>query len=494
MAQGPWILGSSILFGIALGTLTFVIPFPSLIFLGVGVCFVLIRNLPRLHQPFLLVGFVLFLVTFWYGQAYLSNFQTLEPKRGERITYRVIAAPEDKGFYQAVRLDPIKSREAAVLWQAPLPVRVMPGDRVVLSCELVLPENFSPDFNYRLYLAKEGVGYICEEATFFEKQNGDVVTKAYQWLYAPRQVLERALSTALPEPEAGLAKGLLLGGDDHLSETIQDQFTTLGLTHIVAVSGYNIVLIVTGFLLFGLTVGLWRRQATALAFFGTAFFVFMIGAPASAVRAGLMAAGAFGAFLIGRMSYSLVAVVTTAALMTLWNPLYLWYDAGFQLSFVATIAVIVAMRAVEGKLSERVIVRTFQEIIWLSVWVYVLLLPLLLWQFKTFTVLSIPANILFLPLVPLAMITSFAVAVVTLVLPASAVLVGWIAYLPLTYILRGTYALSQLPDIAIPINLSFPLVVIWYTFLLFGIVHMEERRKQKWYEKNFQCQNSAHHH
>ena len=375
MAQGPWILGSSILFGIALGTLTIPIPFPSLIFIGVGVLLVLLRSIPRLHQPFLLGGFVLFLTMFWYGQEYLRHFQLLEPKVVEKNLYRVTAIPEEKGFYREVLLRSLGATDKEVLWQAPLTVRVVPGERLLLTCELTLPENFSPDFNYRLYLAKEGVGFVCEEATFFEVQSGDKITTVYHWLYAPRQVLEQSLSKALPEPEAGLAKGLLLGGDDHLSEALQDQFTKLGLTHIVAVSGYNIVLIVTGFLIAGLTVGLWRKQATVFAFFGTVFFILMIGAPASAVRAGLMAGGAFGAFFIGRISYSLVAVVTTAALMTLWNPLYLWYDAGFQLSFVATLAVIVAMRAVEEKLSERVLIRTFQEIVWLSVWVYLLLLP-----------------------------------------------------------------------------------------------------------------------
>ena len=92
------------------------------------------------------------------------------------------------------------------------------------------------------------------------------------------------------------------------------------------------------------------------------------------------------------------------------------------------------------------------------------------------------------------MLASFGVAIVVLVLPASAVLVGWIAYLPLTYILRGTYALSRLPDIAVPVAFPLVLVVIWYVLLLFGIVHMEERRKQKWYAESFHCSHSTHHH
>jgi competence protein ComEC len=242
---------------------------------------------------------------------------------------------------------------------------------------------------------------------------------------------------------------------------------------------------------FGLVLYLWRKQATIFAFFGTAFFILMIGAPASAVRAGIMAAAAFGAFLIGRMQYSLLAVVLSASIMVLWNPLYLWYDAGFQLSFLATIAVIVSMRAVEAHLSSRALIKALQEIVWLSVWVYILLLPLLLLQFGTLTVFSVPANIVFLPFVPLAMLGSFVAALVALIFPPASVIVGWIAYLPLTFILRGTYAVNRLPDMSVPVHIPLIMVIIWYITLLFGIVYMEESRRQKQYEKNFHC---PHHH
>lgn len=492
MKQGPWILGGGVLLGVAIGTLSVTILFPSVIFIGVGICLVLLRAFRVLPKHFLLLGFILFLVTFWYGQHTLKSFDTLESKQVEKVGYRVISVPEEKSFYQAIYLRPqsspfLKRQPDKVLWQAPLSLTVTPGQPIVLSCDLTIPENFTPDFNYRLYLAKEGVGYICEEAHFFETVPSDRFSQVYTFFYLPRQVLEKAISKSVPDPEAGLAKGLLLGGSNHLSENIQEQFTKLGLTHIVAVSGYNIVLIVNGLLLLGLGFHLWRKQATLLAFLGTAGFIFMIGAPASAVRAGVMALAAFGAFLIGRINYSLVAVILAAALMVLWNPLYLWYDAGFQLSFLATIAVILAMRAVETKLSSQNIIRALQEIVWLSVWVYLFLLPILLFQFQIFTVLSIPANILFLPVVPLAMLGSFVAALATIIFPPASVFMGWIAYLPLTYILRGTYVLSQIPEITVPAHISLPMVIAWYIILFFVIVHMEERRTQKQYEKNFRC-------
>lgn len=495
MKQGSWIICGSVLLGIALGTLPYHILFPSVVFLGIGICLVLIRTFAP-EQAFLLAGFALFLITFWYGQERIQDFDTLTAKRSEKEVYRVATVPERKSFYQAIILKPLESSwwhsAPKVLWQGPFSISLDPGDRVELSCDLNIPENFTPDFDYRRYLAKEGIGYVCEEADSFEKSNGDRVTRIYQWAYAPRFLVEKGIHQSIPEPEAGLAKGLLLGGSSHLSEPLREQFTRLGLTHIVAVSGYNIVLIVNAILAAGLAFHLWRKQATLLAFLGTAFFILLIGAPASAVRAGLMALAAFGAFLIGRMHYSLLAVTFTATFMVLWNPLYLWYDAGFQLSFLATVAVIVAMRAVEARLSSLTFIRMFQEIVWLSVWVHLFLLPILLYQFGIFTAFSIPANILFLPLVPVAMLASFFSSVVTLLFPPTALIVGWIAYLPLTVILRGTYALNQLPEITVPVQISLISVIIWYSALLFAIVHFEARRTQKQYEKNFQCSHSAH--
>lgn len=497
MKTGPWMLGGAVLLGIALGTLLYPISFPALVFLGVGIVLILLRTFRGIHHPLLLIAFILFLAAFWYGQERLQTFQSLETKRIEKRPYWVTGVPEEKNFYQAIVLKESRSPSGTLhrertLWQAPLAITAEPGDRVILTCDLTLPENFTPDFNYRLYLAKEGVGYICEEAESFTLENEKNVTRFAQLLYLPRQKLERALEQSIPEPEAGLAKGLLLGGSNHLSENIQDQFTKLGLTHIVAVSGYNIVLIVNGLLFLGLMLRLWRKQATIFAFLGTAGFILMIGAPASAVRAGIMALAAFGAFLIGRVSYSLVAVILSAAVMVLWNPLYLWYDAGFQLSFLATIAVILAMRAVETKLSSQSIIRSLQEVVWLSVFVYLFLLPILLFQFHTFTVFSIPANIVFLPMVPIAMMGSFIAALVTLIVPGAALLVGWVAYLPLTYILRGTSALSAIPEITVPAYVPLPLVIIWYIILFFVIVRGEEHRTQKQYEKNFHCPHRSH--
>jgi competence protein ComEC len=349
------------------------------------------------------------------------------------------------------------------------------------------PKNFSEDFDYQRYLAKEGVGYICKQETTFTRESLDNQGKVYQGLFAPRFWFEGLLNKLYPQPESSLAAGLLLGGSKRLPENIQEQFQRLGLTHIVAVSGYNIVLIVNAFLLAGIWLGLYRRQAIGVALVGIALFIIIIGAPASAVRAGLMAGAALGAFLISRPSYSLRALVATAAAMALWNPLVLWYDAGFQLSFLATVGVLFGLRFLQGRLAQAPWLRFYQETAWLSFFVYFFLLPLLVYQFGRVTPYSVLANMIFLPLVPVAMLFSFVGALATAAVPALAFFIGWLGYIPLTIILRGTGWLSAWPVASLEFHLSFVVVLLWYGALCSVLVVYERKRLRKKYQKGFDC-------
>jgi competence protein ComEC len=322
----------------------------------------------------------------------------------------------------------------------------------------------------------------------FVLREGDWLTKLERFVYSPRFAFERVLSRMYPEPEAGLAKGLLLGGNSYLSEKMKGHFGRLGLSHIVAVSGYNIVLIVQAILFLGILLGFWRRQAIVLSLAGSVFFIFIIGMPASAVRAGLMAGAAFGAFFLQRISYSLAAVLLAASVMLLYQPLYLWYDAGFQLSFLATLAVIYAMSWYELFLHYKRFGKGFVEIVWLAVAVQLFLWPILVYHFGFISWLSLVANILFLPVVPLAMLISFLAGLIVMIVPPVAGFIGWIGYFPLTFITRGAEILSTLPwSVSEAIHLPLWAVLLWYG-LLTGMVGVGEKyRIRKKYVTAFTC-------
>jgi competence protein ComEC len=165
----------------------------------------------------------------------------------------------------------------------------------------------------------------------------------------------------------------------------------------------------------------------------------------------------------------------------------LWYDAGFQLSFLATVGVLFGLRFLQEYLAEQSLIRFYQETAWLSFFVYVFLLPLLVYQFGRITPFSVLANILFLPLVPVAMLFSFLGAIITAVLPAAVIFIGVLGYIPLTLILRGTEWLSNVPYANLEFRLSLPLVLLLYIVVCSVLVLYERKRLSKKYQKGFTC-------
>src|SRR6185369_2865521 len=270
----------------------------SIFFLALlGSAFFITLLLVFRERKFLLFG--LFAGLFILG----SHLSASEKQRYENIrysleeetgTFRILSDPVENGFFQNIFLRTLSCGSENcpskdILWQAPLSLGLQPGDSVSLSCRFDPPKNFDPAFDYRMFLAKNGVGFFCEHAARIIVLPEDKVGKALASLYLPKRKLEDALSHIIPEPEAGLAKGLLLGGNNYLSASLQEKFTRIGLSHMVAVSGYNITLIAQCLLVIGLFFGLWRKHALLAALFGVMLFILMIGVPASALRAGIMA-------------------------------------------------------------------------------------------------------------------------------------------------------------------------------------------------------------
>ena len=324
---------------------------PGAVFFLVGsACFFAIGAVFRLKNFFfagagILVFFFGATLTLEERAVYQSLLVYTEPVSG---TVRIVADPEEKDFFRRVivRFEHCESQDCPstnVLWQAPLSFRMPAGARFPFHCRIERPENFSPDFDYQMFLAKSGIGYVCLKGDSGEQHPVDWSGKLRSWLYIPKHVMESALSEILPEPEAGLSKGLLLGGDAYLPAALKESFTRVGLSHMIAVSGYNMTLIAEMFLVMGLALGLWRKQAIWTALVGIVFFIFMIGMPASAARAGAMAGIVFTAFQSGRLVQPVRTLLFAAGVMLFFNPLLFRYDMGFQLSFLATLGILVLM-------------------------------------------------------------------------------------------------------------------------------------------------------
>ena len=276
------------------------------------------------------------------------------------------------------------------------------GDRLRIRAEVELAEDFD-GFAYREYLERQGIGAIARvrAAEVLPGAGGPA-----QALAGSRDLLLGGLNDVVPEPEAALGAGILLGVRASIAPEINDAFATAGLTHVVAISGWNIAIVAA---LVAAVVsplssrpgGRWTTSLVAASTVGG--YVMLTGASPSVVRAALMA----GAMLVGRLGGSranAASALTLAALvMLLAAPPVLW-DVGFQLSLLATAGLIWFGASVERRLSGWP--AWIREPVALTLAAQLTTLPVVLLNFERLSLVAPLANVLVVPFVPVAMLFS----------------------------------------------------------------------------------------
>jgi competence protein ComEC len=359
-----------------------------------------------------------------------------------------------------------------VLVRGPKYEDVSLGDEINLTCELEAPEAFD-GFNYPKYLQMRGVDYLCKDATFAITAEGDGFLAT---LADFRQSVELDLNRLIRSPEAGLASGLLFGGDDRLSQEMQDAFARTGMSHIVAVSGYNVSVIIMVITIIGIYMGLWRKQAAIVSIIAIVLFVAMIGFPSSGVRAAVMGMIVLSALVYGRAAHALGAVIFASASMLLWNPLQVAYDVGFQLSFGAVVGIMAFV-----PLFEKIFVRRGRpmfiiEILFVTVSAQLFVVPIIVYHFGTFSQVSLATNLLVLPVLPFTMFFVFVTAVLSQVWVGIASVFAMISQALLTYEIAVIQYFASKSWSTIEIEaFSWALAMLYYGVLLFIVGYFVRR-------------------
>ncbi len=358
-----------------------------------------------------------------------------------------------------------------VLVVAPLGEKVRHGEGIEATGILEAPEAFDTDggrvFRYDQFLMKDGVFGILKEAHIVVvSPRSGLVDGVFGFCTDLKESFLEGLQRALPEPHASLAGGMLFGGKQGLGKELMDAFTGVGLVHIVVLSGYNIMIIAEAVLrLLGF---LPRRTALIVSGVAIALFVITAGAGSAAVRAGIMACIALFARATGRTYDALRALGVAIVLMLLINSLLLAFDPGFQLSIAATLGLILGAPLVENKLSwiKHVFVR---EVVATTIAAQIFVLPLLLYQTGNLSPFALPANILVLPLVPLAMALSFISGFIGVFIPQVASLVALPSYVVLAYVVSVTELISSLPFAKVVLP-AFPFALVVVSYALLGVL------------------------
>lgn len=327
------------------------------------------------------------------------------------------------------------------------------GDVIEFKCKLEKPEPVE-DFDYGAYLARYDIYSLCrfpENLRLIASNQGSQIMSG---LYFVKNKFITSVNRILPEPQASFLGGLLYGAKRSIPPDLKESFKRTGTSHLVALSGYNIS-IVAGFITATLS-WFWipRRLAFPLAVLAILGFILLTGAQASVVRAGIMGLVVLLAKNIGRLSRARNILTFSAVVMLMQNPKILAWDMGFQLSFAATVGLLVFSPYFAEKLKFLPTWLNLREAAAATLAALFFTLPLLLYNFGIFSLIAPLANILVVPFIPLSMLMGFLAAASALIWPPFGIFAGWFAWLPLTYEIKVIQWLARFPVVETRVPLA----------------------------------------
>ncbi len=351
------------------------------------------------------------------------------------------------------------------------------GDTVTAEGTLKRPETFETDggrtFDYPGYLKARGVEFTLPFADVSVLARDE--TSFTGKLYRGKRAFMDAVEAAIPEPASGLGEGVLLGVKRALGEDLERTFRETGIIHIVVLSGYNVMIVVST-VMHLLTFFFFPRTRLVLGISAIIVFALLVGLSATVVRACIMAVLLLIAQTSGRRYAALRALMLAGIGMLALNPYLLVHDPGFQLSFLATLGLILLSPYIEKRLTkipETIGVRGF---VTATIATQLFVLPLLLFQTGLFSVVSVFVNVLVLPMVPIAMLLTFLTGTLGMVSHTLGTLIGFLAHLSLSYIILVAELFGTLPfaSFSVPV-FPFGFTVLMYAGLGAGIVWLTSR-------------------
>jgi len=369
--------------------------------------------------------------------------------------------PEVRGSYLEFKLaasriliaDNSTSIRGGVLVRLPFYRSYQYGDMLQLSGKLESPPQFD-DFDYRGYLANKGIYSIMNypAVTIIGTDKG---SPPLAWIYGLRSNLSNSLSICLPEPQASLACAILLGMRGSLPYDLLQSFYVTGTTHLIAISGMNLTILLG--MALALTIWIFGRKNRAYVWISLSFiwlYTLLTGLPATMVRAAFMGSVFLMAELLGRQRNGLAALALAAALMTAAEPRVLW-DISFQLSFLSMLGLILIASYLIDFASPHLPGRQRRYIVWLKKIIVISFAttlaaviatwPLTALSFHAFSIVSAPATFFSMPSFPGIIITSLLTSLAGLAWPPLGTALGWVAWLFLSYFLLVVQIFSSIP-------------------------------------------------
>ncbi len=425
--------------------------------LGAGFLIILAAKKPRLSLFIIAIAFG-FMLGWWRGSISYSELNYLRSFSGQEVTVEGIAKTDsiygDKSqvefeLERVSLVNPDNSQLPGVFkisgYGEPMIYR---GDLVEVTGKL-FPTRGS----------KQAVIAYADLARL-----GD----AKSWDESLRQNFVAGMYNALPEPQASFGLGLLIGQRSTLPTATLLALSAVGLTHIIAVSGYNLTILVRAVNRTKIFGSRFQQLMASLLLIGV--FILITGFSASIVRAGLIAGLGLWAWYYGRTLRPILAIAFTACLTGLINPFYVWSDVGWYLSFLAFFGVLITAPALVKRFYKNKKPKWFMLVLIETLCAYVMTLPLIMYIFGQVSVVALVANLLVIPLIPLAMFFSVIAGIAGTIIPQFSAYIALPAKILLSYILDVADALASLSFAQVSAKLSTPQMLVMYGLVIALVV------------------------
>lgn len=375
-----------------------------------------------------------------------------------------------------------------VLAEASRGVQAQYGDRIRATGLLAVPATWD-NFSYADYLGRQGVFTIVQNAGV------EVVGSGYgnalqSALIKLGKTVKRSIASVMPEPQSGLLTGILLGDEDGISPELDDAFSRVGAAHVVAISGFNMV-VISGLVVRVLSGFFQRNRAvvTLNALSVIAVYALFVGASPGILRAALMS----GLLIVGSQLKRKTFVPTSLALSVLLLSLHdpnVTLDIGFQLSFLAVLGLSLFADPLSGRfrrLLERflpsgaanTVHRLLNEPLIVSIAAQITTLPLIILYFGRLSIVALPVNILIVPAQSAVLLLGMAAAIVHAFIPALGMLIFWADLVFVSWTIAVVRFFAELSFAELIIDLDGRLIQAFY-LLLFGGAMLHAARPPIW--------------
>jgi len=309
----------------------------------------------------------------------------------------------------------------------------------------------------KIYPSLAKPGYVLSYAKV------SVINNSQPVLVQAKNLLYKGVDTSIGGEPGNFIKGILVGARTSLSQDLQDTLNSTGLSHVVAVSGYNLTILVV--VLQKLLRKKWAWGALVLSLTLVWGFTLLTGGSASIMRAAIMASVFLIASYYGRPVSIFVCISLTAVLTLLLNPMALTEDIGWQLSFLSLTGIVVLVPVIQKVLPKKPVM--LFEIIAITLAAQIATIPYVLYVFGNYSILAFVANTLLMPFIPLLMALGFLVSILGLVFPNTSVLIGGLVARVINYIFDFLKYLESQEAFRVTSSPSLIAVAIWYLCIVF---------------------------